>query len=584
MNQTELTEKELGRKSATNQSIYAGIDMLYKVTTAGEEHLDDTEPKIFISNQVSIMDFRIVLNRLPRDTYVVASEEFIWQYPVMHKFQENMLIVKPGTSKSIKAILEVLKNGHSVLIYPEGSITKTGTLMAFQRGVSFFARKSNVRIQPIAIEGMERSPYSFHGKSGYTATKLLPNVKVTIGEAFSLPEETSEKRMEQMDLDNDFMYGKLNDLLLSCHIRENRNLWNDLLKSAELYGMKKKLIVEEDKHAYSYEDLFVAVQHLSKRLNDIQSRQVGVLLPETLTSIATLFSLFKGQKDVVVLPVEKAEHQNECVKLSNLKTIVTTRKFVQYIGLEELYQELEQTIEVIYLDDSPQKKKKRLKKVVPIEEGTEQVVVFFTKEQEHMKGIVFTHDQIYAGVRQNGLTVGRQMDDLLLSLMPYSTTLGFTFGLLFPLLNGMPFIATYLPPAPSYSETVYRLLPTMLLASKHDLEDIWRYGDSQHLNFTRCVFTPFDDVDEAFQMKWVKKYRSLLYEGYYDGRLSTFFSLNTNNQYRYNTMGRIMPGNQVEGTMLSSPAFGKGILCQDGFVPLGNEMQGTKAFAHPFIK
>lgn len=584
MTQIEQTDKELERKSAINQSIYAGIDWLYKVTTAGEEHLDDTEPKIFISNQVSIADFRIVLNRLPKDTYVVASEEFIWQYPVMHKFQENMLIVKPGTSKSIKTILDVLKNGHSVLIYPEGSITKTGTLMAFQRGVSFFARKSNLRIQPIAIEGTERSPYSFHGKSGYTATKWLPNVKVTIGEAFSLPEETSKKRMEQMDLDNDFMYGKLNELLLSCHVREKRNLWNDLLKATEVYGKKKELIVEEDKHAYSYEDLIGAVQHLSKELGEIQSRQVGVFLPESLTAIAALFSLFKELKDVVVLPVEKAEQQRQCMELSNLKTIVTTRKFVHYVGLEELYAELEQTIEVIYLDDSPQQKTRRLKKVTPIEEGSEQLVVFFTKEQEQMKGIVFTHDQLYAGVRQNGLTVGRQMDDLLLSLMPYFSTLGLTFGMLFPLLNGMPFIATYLPPAPSYSEAVYTLLPTMLLASKRNLEDIWRHGDGQHLNFTRCIFTPFDEVDEAFQMKWVKKYRSLVYEGYYNEQLSTFFSLNTNNQYRYNTMGRIMPGNQVEGTALSSPAFSKGILERDGFVLQQGERAGTKEFEHPFIK
>lgn len=563
--------------------IYAGIDYLYNVKTNGEEHLDDSEPKIFISNQVSIMDFRIVLNRFPKDTYIVASEEFISQYPVMQKFQENVIIVKPGTSKSVKAILNVLSSGHSVLIYPEGTITKTGTLMEFQKGVSFLARKSKMKIQPVAIEGMERSPYSFYGKSGYTATKWLPHVTVSIGEAFSLPEETISEKSKQLDLDNDFMYGKLNELLLSGHIRKNRNIWNDLLRATETYGLKKNVIIEGNKRAYSYEDLLIEVQCLSTYIGSIENRQVGIFLPQSFAMIAALFALFKEGKDVAILPNETSEQHHECLKMANLKTIVTTRRFVQQVGLEEIYRGLELIVEVIYLDDCPLKKKRRVKKDASVKEGSEQVMVFFTKEHRGMKGYVFNHDQIYAGVRQTGLTVGRQLDDLLLSLIPYSSTLGFTFGLLFPLLNGLPFIVTHLPPASSYSQAIYTLLPTLLLASKRHLEDIWKYGGSQHLDFVRCIFTPFNEVDEDFQIKWVKKYRSLLYEGHYKEEFSTFFSLNTNGQYRYGTMGRIMPGNEVKGTVLSSPTLNKGSLSLKGFVPRQGGLITTDAFEAPYI-
>lgn len=564
-----------GGNIMSNKFIYDGIDYLYKVQVKGEELLNKEEPTIYISNQVSIVDFRLILNRLPENTYMVASEDFVDKYPVLQDYQDNLLIVKLGTPKSIKKIVNTLKEGNSILIYPEGTITRTGTLMALQKGVSFFARKSGVKIQPLIIDGMERSPLSYYGNSGYTSKKHLPSIIISIGEAFYLPEETLPK-IEQMDWDNEFIYGKMNDLLLMSKSRENRNLWNDLMDAVETYGLNKITIEDEEKNTYSYRQLLNRIQILSRVVRDIENcHNIGVFLPESLDYVGTVFSLFKAKKRVVILPVTNQEHYREMVDFTSAQLILTERKFISQLGLEETFKQMEDIVRIIYIDDLRLKTSllDRIKRHKRTSEDNEQEVVFLEYQNDEWRGTVFNHEQLYMGMRQAALTVGRQDYDILFSLIPFSKTLGFTFGMLFPLLSGFRFISAYLSSSSSLSEKVYSLSPTMVLASKMNLTDMLKNGHGQHFNFTHSVFCPMEKVDEEFQLEWIKKFKGIVYEGYYNKQFSSFLSLNTKIQYKHNTLGRIMAGSKFEDESLISPTKCKGALDEQGYVIISDSIQ-----------
>lgn len=565
----------------SNKLIYESINHLYKVELQGQDNINIEESTIYISNQVSLIDFRLILNCLPENTYILASEEFLKTYPILNTFQDKLLIVEMGSIKSIKKTLTTLKEGSSILIYPEGDITKTGTLMTLQDGVSFFARKSNKQIQPIVIEGTERSPFSFYGKSGYTSLKHFPKVRVTIGERFSLPTQELSNRVEQANQDRDYIYGKLNDVLLSSGSRTNRNLWNDLIDSMEVYGSNKKVILNFNGD-FSYKELMTKVEGYSRVFRKIETNHtVGVLLPESVEYLSTIFSLFRQNKKIVLFPTKDKELFEDYIKMTSVKTFVTIKKFIKFLGLEQWMTEQENKLNVIYLDEIDIRPtlidKFKTNKKIP--EDIQQELIFLDSEDGKAKAIVFSHEQLYAGSRQTSLTVGRQNHDKIFSLISFSESLGFTFGMLFPLLNGLPFVAAYFSPSHRISQSIYSFNISMILAHKAQLEEMLQDSDPQDLNYTHFVFCPTNTINDEFQREWTKKFKTRIYEGYYHKHLSNFLSLNSNIQYKVNSLGRVMAMNVVNreaSYQITSPTLCKTILSKDDVISNLNFVEISK--------
>lgn len=513
-----------------NKKIYESIDSLYKVTVSGQEHIQTTEPRIYISNQVSIIDFRIIMNQLPENTYIIASQSFIDLYPTLNEFQENMIIIEMGSTRSLKKIFQLLKNGNNILIYPEGELSKMGTVMKLQDGASFFARKSGVALQPIVIEGTEQSPFSTFGTTGYTKTKHFPKVRVAIGEAFHLPRNLELSKIDRREADKELLTHHLNKTLLTLDNRENRNLWNDLLTSSERYDTKKKVIKTMDA-TLTYEDLFEEIGYQVATLRDkLISNEVGVLLPNSLVQMATVFSLFKLKKTPYLYPFDQAEKISSYYQLSPVKTLMTSHLFVRQLNLEDWLVEVGEQLQVIYIEDIRRVKRKfhflKKRRYQSIEEDCELEVVFFRENKAGIKeGVVFTHGQLAAGSRQASLLVQRQVGDALYSLYPYSSILGFSFGMLFPLTYGLPFISKSFPVNANFGEMVYSLSPTILLSPKEILESILEKGDPKDLNFTSRIFTT-DDCGEEFKNRFMKRFGKMLYVGYHIEEYSGYLSLN----------------------------------------------------------
>lgn len=512
-----------------NKKIYESIDSLYKVTVSGQEHIQTIEPRIYISNQVSIIDFRIILNQLPENTYIIASQNLIDLYPTLTEFQVNMIIIEMGSTRSLKKIFQLLKEGNNVLIYPEGELSKMGTVMKLQDGAPFFARKSRVALQPIVIEGTEQSPFSTYGTTGYTKTKHFPKVQVKIGKPFYLPENLALSKAELREVDKELLTRQLNETLLALDVREKRNLWNDLLNAKDRYGSKKKIIKMMEANL-TYEDLLEEIGYqVSAFREKLISKEVGVLLPNSIFQMATVFALFKLRKTPYLYPFDQAESINAYYQLSPVKTLVTSRLFIQQLGLEDWVSELEEQLDILYIEDIQRTKRKfhflTFKRHRMTEEEGELEVVFFRENKMGIKeGVVFTHSQLAYGSKQAALVVQRQIGDILYSLLPYSSTLGFSFGMLFPLLNGLPFISKSFPKNTNFGEMVYFLSPTILVSPKKPLEIILEKGDAKDLNFTDRIYTT-EDCNQEFEDQFLKRFGKLLHVGHYTGEYSGFLSL-----------------------------------------------------------
>ena len=135
----------------------------------GTENIPAHGPMIIAPNHQSYLDGALVSIGLPmkilKDSYFYATEEHVQgsfrQYYARHN---NIIIMERGNLRdSILKLAEVLKQGKNIIIFPEGSRTRTGRLTDFKKTFAILSRELQVPILPVCIRGaFEALPRSRH--------------------------------------------------------------------------------------------------------------------------------------------------------------------------------------------------------------------------------------------------------------------------------------------------------------------------------------------------------------------------------------------------------------------------------------
>lgn len=130
----------------------AGLDIIVK----NKHNLEDHRPAVFCFNHQSSADFFIILKLLRKDVTGIAKKELeMTPFGPIFKAMGAIFIDRSNKKKaleSMKNAAEILKNGTSVAIAPEGTRSGSKTLGAFKKGAFHLAMKSGVPIVPIVIK------------------------------------------------------------------------------------------------------------------------------------------------------------------------------------------------------------------------------------------------------------------------------------------------------------------------------------------------------------------------------------------------------------------------------------------------
>ncbi|MBC8378373.1 MAG: 1-acyl-sn-glycerol-3-phosphate acyltransferase [Planctomycetes bacterium] len=137
------------------------IWLLYRVKVYGKENIPRDGGVLVLSNHQSFFDPMICQGWLRRPFYYVPRDTLFvgflgWLIDSYYTIPINQEQV---TLKSMKAIIDVLKRGHIVCLYPEGSRTFDGKIDEIKPGFSLLVRRSKATIVPMVIDGIfERWP------------------------------------------------------------------------------------------------------------------------------------------------------------------------------------------------------------------------------------------------------------------------------------------------------------------------------------------------------------------------------------------------------------------------------------------
>jgi 1-acyl-sn-glycerol-3-phosphate acyltransferase len=133
------------------------------VEVLGLENVPQNETIVFISNHQSYLDVPLLLSRLPVYAGYIAKDIMLkTKIPGLGGWTREMRCVflednnpKQAARVALETI-EILKSGHSMVIFPEGERSKSKEMLEFKKGAFSIAYKSKLKIVPITIDGAYR--------------------------------------------------------------------------------------------------------------------------------------------------------------------------------------------------------------------------------------------------------------------------------------------------------------------------------------------------------------------------------------------------------------------------------------------
>lgn len=129
-----------------------------KLKVTGTENLRVDSPAIYISNHQSNFDIPLLYVGLPIQFRWMAKQE-LFKIPLFGLAMKSSGYIPIDRSnrkeamRSLTAAAKRIRDGVSVIIFPEGTRSPDGTLQPFKKGALLLAAKAGVPIVPMAIHG-----------------------------------------------------------------------------------------------------------------------------------------------------------------------------------------------------------------------------------------------------------------------------------------------------------------------------------------------------------------------------------------------------------------------------------------------
>lgn len=581
-------------------------NLVFNTQVSGVENLKFDEPTIIMPNHTSLADVVLLANVLPKETYFVANHRNAEKYKSLIK-DRNIITINPLNPYSLRSVLKVIKEGKPVVIFPEGRITRTGTLMKIYQGVGFLALKTEAKVIPVFIDGLLKSKYSYLNDF-YKKRTYFPKPKLAFGEPFKIKKVENLSMRKQKENAAGKILSILQDGILKLKEKEQVNLFNELIIASKEYG--EKTVISEDINGKArYKDILLNSYVLSKKFDGLLGTEqtAGILMPNVNAHIVTLFSLFKLGKTPAILNYSAGPQTlKDNLETANIDTVITSMSFIKSGKLEPLLEVIKKEgksiifldkkdgeTEITYFKDGKERiisitaidkisgMKDYLAKTPSLSLDNNEIVLFTSGSESKPKGVILTHKNLLSNIDQCLSVIDVTSKDTILNVLPMFHSFGFTIGTILPILRGIK-LFTY--PNPLHyriiPEIAYNKMATIIFGTATFLAGYGKYANEYDFFKMRYVVCGGEKLKPEVQKLWFDKFGVRILEGYGITETSPVLALNTPVEYKPGTVGKVLPGidykiEPVEGIenggnlLVKGPNIAKGYLIHGkGFVPL----------------
>ncbi len=537
------------------------LRFMYHVEIKGMKHLQAVGDRaLIVANHTSFLDAILLSVFLPEDIgYAVHSSYYDkwWMRPLRR--WTCLFAVDHGDPMAMKSLIKYVKEGHKVVIFPEGRITSTGSLMKVYPGPGMVADKADADILPIRIDGAQYTPFS--RLRGQVRLRWFPTIRLTILPAhhFDFPASLNgrERRNEAGRVLAEIMAEMV---FQSSHYQ--RRIWDAITEAAYIHGDDHLVLEDMERTPLDYKQLILRSFLLGNlfRHEAEQGERVGVLLPNVSACIVTILGLqSRGIVPAMLNYTMGAKAAVAALETAMIQTVITSRAFIEKANLEELCEHLEKHAHVIYLEDirekvtlfgkisallAARKPERSIKRRLKHVSSDDEAVVLFTSGSEGLpKGVVLSHANILANVAQLSARFDFTSRDVCFNALPIFHSFGMTGGVWMPLVLGLK---VFLYPSPLHyrviPEVVYDVNATLLFGTNVFLAGYAKHAHPYDFYSVRYVVAGAEKLQDETRQLWMEKFGLRIFEGYGATEASPVIAANTPMHFKVGSVGYFLPG------------------------------------------
>jgi acyl-[acyl-carrier-protein]-phospholipid O-acyltransferase / long-chain-fatty-acid--[acyl-carrier-protein] ligase len=548
----------------------------FRLEVKGLENIDKAGHNAIIAlNHVSFLDAPLAVSILPKRPVFaidVGMSQRWWIQPFL-KFVRTMAL-DPLKPFSMRAIINAVKDGNMLVIFPEGRITVTGSLMKVYDGAGMIADKTNAMVVPVRIEGPEATIFS-RLTAEQVRRRWFPKITVTILEPVKLTIDPDIKGRKRRQAAGAALYTVMSDMMFRTSSTDS-TLIEALIESAKVHGSDWLATEDPVSGQLTYKKLLISVSVLGRKLMPLApvGKALGVMLPTSNGAVVTMLAVSSaGRVPAMINFSAGATNILGACQAAQVDTILTSRAFVEKGRLDHVVAEIQKQVRIVYLEDirptiGRLDKLRGLlswKKPLVQRKPDDWATILFTSGTEGLpKGVVLSHRNMLTNVAQCAARIDFGREDRLFNALPVFHSFGFTGGVVLPLISGVPI---YLYPSPLHYRTVPELIygwcATAMFGTDTFLNGYARMANPYDFRSLRYVLAGAEAVKASTRQLYLEKFGLRILEGYGLTETSPVLALNTPMFNKFGSVGRLLPGmearlEKVEGVDEGGRLFVKG--------------------------
>jgi acyl-[acyl-carrier-protein]-phospholipid O-acyltransferase/long-chain-fatty-acid--[acyl-carrier-protein] ligase len=557
-------------------SLWLLAHTVYRIQIVGQEHVPSRGPALLVCNHVSHVDGLLVGACVQRFIRFLVYRPF-YEHWAFHRLMKLMKVIPISAGRdSIGALDEArreLQRGHVVCIFAEGSISRTGNMLPLKRGFERIVEGLEVPIVPVYLDRVWGSIFSFKG--GRFFWKWPVRVPYPVGVAFGapLPSTTTaaEARLALQTLGCDLAIARRphDESLPRQFVRTAKHHWRSFS------------MADATTRPLTFGRTLVAALLLSRWMRRRLAGQtnVGLLLPSSVGgALANLGVSLSGKVPVNLNFTAGRDSMAAAIERCGIATILTSRKFLAKAGiepldgmvfLEDVFSEFGRFAKIRMLVAAyllPSWALNRLI-VAPGDGDALATVIFSSGSTGIPKGVMLSHRNILANVDAIGQVYQLTTDDVMLGVLPFFHSFGFTGTLWFPALSG--FGVVYHPnpmDAKAVGELAGRYRATLIISTPTFCASYVRRCESEQFRNLRYAIVGAERLREPVAAAFKEKFGVDLLEGYGCTEMAPVVAVNVpdvthgrerQRGTRTGSVGHPLPGVAVK---IVDPATGEGPL------------------------
>jgi acyl-[acyl-carrier-protein]-phospholipid O-acyltransferase/long-chain-fatty-acid--[acyl-carrier-protein] ligase len=521
------------------------LSVRYKLTVIGINNIPQTKGVLLLGNHISWLDWAFVQLSTPRPIKFVM-ERAIFENKFLKPFLKFFGVIpisSRGGRRSLQLVTNTLNKGEVVCIFPEGTISRTGQLSEFKRGFELACKEANGKIVPFYIGGMwgtkfSRSHINFAEQKNNNFTK---DVMVL----FDKPQEinTTATQVKQSVM-------QLSVQRWEEYIKQFKSIDEVYINTIKQNLSKIAIVDNATSDEYSYAKLFTLNIIFRDIIAKNDEQNIGLLLPTTaIGAIMNLSVMLCGKTTVNLNYTSSKENLQSAVQKANIKTIYTSKKFVtklksKKIDINDIF---DNKVNIIYLEDL----KKSISKIKYIytnlfirfaptsllhkvygttnQLDTTASILFSSGSEGSPKGVMLSHKNLLANIKQIVEMLNTQGDEVFLSSLPIFHAFGLTVTTLLPMVEGIKMVTHPDPTdAVGIGKAVAKYNVTFMVGTATFIRLYTKNKKLTPLMFKslRLIFSGAEKLNKDVALQFKQKFGKDVLEGYGATECSPLISAN----------------------------------------------------------